>query len=208
MIKALFLIFEPHVAWERIAQSRRGLGFVLAFYLLPMMLIVTLVGGLGLVEWGKWQSATGRIQIFTLNEALIYETAQLLLMFLVVAVCAHLIKALGETFHGRHSYTQTFTVVAYGLSPVFLFRLLDVIPHMNPWLTWGLGVLASIVILYYGIPLVMQPDPPHAFGLYLMSCLLLIMVTGLERFLTAWYLSGHFAPLEDFVSNLAARLPF
>lgn len=54
----------------------------------------------------------------------------------------------------------------------------------------------------------MMPDPPHAFGLYLMNSLLLILITGLARFVTAWYLSGHFKPVEGLISAIAKRLPF
>ena len=38
--------------------------------------------------------------------------------------------------------------------------------------------MLSIKILYHGVPRIMLPDPPDAFGLYLMSALLLTMVTG------------------------------
>ena len=207
MIKALFLIFEPLVQWERVAQARRSLKFMLVSYLLPMLLIVAAVEGCGLVEWGKWQSTIGQIKHFSVGEALIYETGYLLLTFLVVAVCAHLVKSLGDTFHLRNSYQQAFTLVVYGLSPMFLFRLIDAVPEVNPWITWALGIMFSIKVLYYGVPRIMEPDPPHAFGLYLMSSVLLTMVTGLERFITAWYLSGHCRPISDFISNLASKLP-
>jgi len=53
----------------------------------------------------------------------------------------------------------------------------------------------------------MQPDPPDAFGLYLMSALLLAMVTALERFITAGCLGGNFKPVDNFISHLAASLP-
>jgi hypothetical protein len=55
------------------------------------------------------------------------------------------------------------------------------------------------------LPRVMEPDPPHAFGLYLMSSLLLILITGLARFVTAWYLAGKLARLEGLISGVAAK---
>jgi hypothetical protein len=129
-------------------------------------------------------------------------------MLAVILAGAHLIKMLGDTFRGRNTYAQAFTVAVYGLSPLFLLRLLDAFPSVNPWLTWGIGIMLTFKVLYHGVPVVMLPDPPHAFGLYFMSSLLLLLVTGLERFVTAWYLSGHFVPLENFVSHVAAKLPF
>ncbi len=208
MIKALFLIFEPEATWNRVALSKRGIGFTVGLYLLPMMLIVGAVEVFGLVKWGRWQPALGAIKTFPVREALIYETAELLLMVVIILVAAHLIKALGDTFHVRHTYANTLTVVIYGLSPVFLFRLLDVFPTINLWLPWAIGIMLTIKVLYTGVPRIMLPDPPDAFGLYLMSALLLAMITALERFITAGCLAGSFKPVNNLVSELAAKLPF
>ena len=37
MIKVFFLIFEPGVAWEKIALARRGLVFITGLQLLPLI---------------------------------------------------------------------------------------------------------------------------------------------------------------------------
>jgi hypothetical protein len=209
MIKALFLIFKTGAAWERVVKARRNLGSLLVFYLFPMMLLVAVVDGFGLAEWGEPQAGIfHRIQKFTVGHVMIYETAHALLTLLAIVVCAVLIKILGENFHGRYTYQQTFTLVIYGLSPMFLLRLLDAVPAIIPWATWGIGIALSIAVLHQGVWYVMQPAPPNAFALYLMSSLLLAAATGLERFVTAWYLRGHFKQLETLVSNLAAHLPF
>ena len=208
MIKALFLIFEPEAAWNRIALSRRGTGFIVGLYLLPMMLIVGGVEFFGLVKWGRWQPALGHIKNFKVSEALIYESAEMLLMAIVILAGAHFVKALGDTFHVRHTYANTLTVVIYGLSPVFMLRLLDVFPNVNLWLPWALGIMLTTKVLYTGVPRIMLPDPPDAFGLYLMSALLLAMVTALERFISAGCLGGSFKPVSNFISDFAARLPF
>ena len=209
MIKALFLIFKTGAAWERVVKARRNLGPLLALYLFPMMLLVAVVGGFGLVEWGEPQAGIfHRIHKSTVGEAVIFEAVHSLLTLLAIVVCAVLIKILGETFHGRFTYKQTFTLVIYGLSPMFLLRLLDAVPAILPWATWGIGITLSIAVLYQGIWHVMQPAPPNAFALYFMSSLLLATATGLERFVTAWYLAGRFQPAGNFISHLAAHPPF
>ena len=129
-------------------------------------------------------------------------------MALIVLAGAHFVKALGDTFQVRHTYANTLNVVIYGLSPVFLFRLLDVFPTVNLWLPWAIGIMLTTKVLYTGVPRIMLPDPPDAFGLYLMSALLLAMVTALERFITAGCLGGSLKPVSNLVSDLAARLPF
>jgi len=208
MIKALLLIFRPIQAWERIFRAQRSFAFVLLLYLTPMVLITVAVEGYGLVHWGQWQKDVTYLKKFTPGEAVVYEVAQALLTFGLVFLGAKIIKSLGETFHGRHTYTQAFTIVAYGLSPLFLLRLLDAFPWAGPWTTWGIGIVLCVSALYQGVPRVMMPDPPHAFGLYLMSSLLLVIITGLARFVTAWYLQGYFKSVEEVISRLAAQLPF
>jgi hypothetical protein len=207
MIKALLLIFDPMATWEGIFRARRSLVFVLVVYLLPLILLASAAEGYGLVHWGKWQGEIGRIKNVPVREAVIVEAAQFLLALVVVFVGANMIKAIGETFHGRHTYTQAFTTVAYGLSPLFLLRLLDAFSGISPWVSWAIGIILSIAVLYHGVPRMMEPDPPHAFGLFFMSALLLALVTGLVRLVTASYLQGRFAKLQVIVSDLAARLP-
>ena len=171
--------------------------------------MVAVVDGFGLVEWGEPQAGIfHRIQKFTAGQVVIYETAHSLMTLLVIVVCGFLIKILGETFHGRYTYKQTFTLVIYGLSPMFLLRLLDAVPAIH-----SVGQLGHWHRAFHrgsspGLWLVMQPAPPNAFALYFMSSLLLVAATGLERFVTAWYLAGRFQPAGNFISHLAAHLPF
>jgi len=205
MIKALLLIFEPFATWERIWRARRGVAFVLFLYLLPTLVLISAAEGYGLHHWG-WARELGPRRSYTRGEVIIFEVAQFLLLVGIVLIGARLIKSVGETFHGRHTFTQCFTLVAYGLSPLFLLHLLNAVKDISPWITWAIGIILSIAVLYQGVPRMMEPDPPHAFGLYLMSSLLLLFVTGLARFLTAWYLQGKFLTVDAFVTRLAERL--
>jgi hypothetical protein len=208
MIKALLLIFEPVQAWDRVVRARRSLVFILAFHLAPLLLLTAAAEGYGLVQWGKWQLDVIRLRRFGVSEAVIYECGQLLLSLGIVFIGAKVIKSLGETFHGRHTFTQAFTVAAYGFSPLFLLRLLDASSKVSPWVSWGIGILLSVGVLYAGLPRIMEPDPPHALGMYLMSALMLAITSGLARFITAWYLGGRFKSIEAIINNLGARLPF
>jgi uncharacterized membrane protein YecN with MAPEG domain len=207
MIKALLLIFDPIATWDGIVRAQRSLVSILLLFLLPLLLLTSACEAYGLVHWGKWQVDPSRIKKFSVSEAVIIEGAQLALSLAVVLAGTKLVKSIGETFRGRHTYTQAFRTVAYSLSPLFLMRLFDSFTGVNPWVTWAIGIMLTVAILYHGVPRMMEPDPSHAFGLYLMSALLLALVTALARFLTAGYLSGKFPMLQDIVSALIARLP-
>lgn len=208
MINALLLIIQPVSTWERIMRNRRGVASVVLWYLLPLIALSCLAEGYGLVRWGKYRGEVAHLTRFSVNEAVVIEVAQFLLFLMEVAIGARMIKAVGETFHGRHTYGQTFTAVAYGMGPFFLFHLLDAFASLSPWIPWAIGILLTMGVLYHGLPRLMEPDPPHAFGLYLMSSLLLLFITGLVRFVTAWYLAGKLPAVDAVVSSLAGRLPW
>ncbi|HUZ05852.1 MAG TPA: YIP1 family protein, partial [Candidatus Paceibacterota bacterium] len=194
--------------WERVAQSRRSFGFLFTLYLLPMVLTLAVLEGFSLMEWGRRQRDSGGVKIFHANEMVIYEIAQSLLTLAMVFICAQIVKSLCNTSYLRHNFTQGFTVAACGLSPLFLLRLLDVFPAVNPWLTWGVGILLCVTTLYHGLPRVIQPDPSQAFGLFLMCSVLFIMVTGLERFVTVWYLAGRIPGADNILSHITQHMPF
>jgi hypothetical protein len=201
MIKALLLILEPGRVWDRVVRARRGMAFILTVYLLPMILIATLVEGWGLAHWGKWQSRLQEIKHFPMNEVVAYELVQFVLLLATIFVCAQFIRTICRTFYGHQTFTQAFTVVAYGLSPMFLLKLLDIAPTMHPWVTWGIGITLSVWILYQGLPRVLLPDPTHAFGLYLVSCIVLVLATGTVRVLTGLYLLGNVSVSHSYLAR-------
>ena len=223
MIKALLLIFNPIATWDGILLAKRGVVSIVLVYLLPLLLLTSACEAYGLIHWGKAQRESlfenlihlgkGPHQIhylkkFSLGESLVIEAAQLLLSLVVVFAGAKLVKLMGETFRGRHTFHQAFTAVAYGLGPLFLLRLFDAFSGISPWVPWGVGIVLSIAVLYQGLPRAMEPDPAHAFGLYFMSAVLLASITGMARFVTAGCLQGEYPKLLAIVSDIAARLPF
>lgn len=211
MIKALMLIFNPAGTWGRIALYKRRWWVISILYLLPLLVITGAAEGYGLIHWGKPAGEVSQIKLYSNSNALIFEVLQLILFLVIVFIGARLIKAVAETFHARHTFNEAFTVAAYGLGPWFAIRIFDIFPGVTSWIYWSVwiaGILVSIGTLYHGIPLVMQPDPPQAFGMYVASSVLLLFLTGLVRFLTFWYLAGNFGKLDVFISDLVNRMPF
>ena len=211
MLKALLLILEPMSTWDKIFRARRGAVFILGVYLLPLLLVTSAVEGYSLVHWGRKRGETQELaqtKRFTCGEAVTFETAQMLLSLVVVLVSASIVNSIGQTFYGHRTFVQALSAVAYGLSPLFLLRLLDFFPGINPWVSWSIGIVLSLKVLYQGVPRMMEPDPSFAFALFVVSSLVVIIITGLLRFMTWWYLIGKLSQLDDLISGLAARLPF
>jgi len=208
IVKPFLLVFAPPWMWERESRQQRGVGFLFFLFVLPLLVLSSAPETLRLVKWGVLRGEFAHRKLFLLNEAVAFELIQFVLSLIVVFVSAQMVKAVGETFHGRHTYKQAFATVAYTLGPFFLIRLLDGIKDMPPWLSWGVGLLFAIRVLYSGVPRMMQPDPAHAFGFFIMGSFLLVLTTGLAELVTSCYLMGKFPGLDPIISGLAHRLPF
>ncbi|HEY5042338.1 MAG TPA: YIP1 family protein [Verrucomicrobiae bacterium] len=200
-----FLIFEPTVTWDRVALKQRGFGYIFFTYLLPFVLLATAVEGWGLATYGKWQPKVQRIREFSDTTVFRFEIIQALLLLAVVFVSAKLLQIASESFHGRRDFLPTFTTVAYGFSPMLLVYMFNASPNISPWIPWGLGVAATIWILYTGIARVLQPLPVHAFGIYLSAAFIVVLVSGLARLITAMYLLGQINLQQSPVTRLIGQ---
>lgn len=198
MIKTLLLIFRPGPTWEKIAHTPQNLAFVFFLFLLPLMALTSVGEVYGLVHWAKSYHEFGAATTLPLPMAIDYAAVQFLLSLIVLVCDAYVLKALGETFHGRHTYQRSFITLAFSLGPLFLFRLLHTAPVLHWWMAWAVGILFSLAVLYYGLGRVMQPDPTHALGLYFMTSVLLVITTFLAQLIASLVLKSKltvFAPL-------------
>jgi hypothetical protein len=184
MMTALLLIFDPSGTWEKLgAVPQHRVWRVFFGYLLPLMLLTTAVECFSMVKFGIRQGDVVTRVVMPSQELLIrYESVKTLLDLLVMFGGAWLLKKMGDGFHRRHSYHESFATLGYSLGPFMLGRLLNVFPAINPWIGYSAAILLALSALYTGIPRVMKPDPSSALGLYLMVSLGLIVITALAHF--------------------------
>lgn len=206
MIKVFFLIFEPSVAWEKIAQARRGFLYITTVHLMPLILLSTALEAWGLHRHGKWQPKFQWYKDFLPQEILNFEIIQFVFLVAMVFVSALLIYKISQTFQDRLTFLQAFTTTAYGFSPLFLLHFLDASAAIHPAVPWLIGVGMIMWILYQGIPRVMKPDPTHAFGVYISAMIVVILTSGLARLVTAMYLLGYMDLQHSWLSRKLAVL--
>jgi hypothetical protein len=203
MIKALLLLIRPVPTWNGIDLARRSIAYVFSLHLLPLILLTSVAEGYALMNWGKMHRGESTfLKKYALGEVVVIEIAQVLLYVGTAFLGAYAAKSFAGTFHRRHNYTGAFTAIAYGLGPLLVLRLGDLSSWLNPWVPWAVGMVLTVAVLYHGLPCILKPDPPHAFGLYVMTSMTLIVICGMHRLLTAFYFRGRFRELEQFISNL------
>jgi hypothetical protein len=205
MIDSVLLMFDARGSWERIVRTQRGPFLFLLTFLAPLLVVTGAIEGYGLRHWGKLQGVMSHPRTYSIGEAVVFESGQLLISLALVFIGAGVLKSLGGTSHARNTYRQAFTVVAYALSPFFLLRSLDAFTPISPWVSWAIGIFLALAALYHAVPQVMQPDALQAFGLYFMTAVLMVSITGVMGFIVAWYLQGRFPKLDALISCLGAR---
>jgi hypothetical protein len=87
---------------------------------------------------------------------------------------------------------------------MLLVHFLDFSATVHPAVPWLVGLMLAMWTLYQGIPRVMQPDPTHAFGVYLSSVIVVVLTSATTRAITGMYLLGYL----DFQHSWLARKIF
>lgn len=191
------MFFDPAMAWRLAAEAGRSYLRLIVLHFLPLASIGCVAEGYGMLHWGKRAGYFGATKMYALSEVVRYEAVRLTLALSAVVLVAVVLRVLANTFHVRNGFLPALTVAVFGLGPVFLLRVADAFPAVSPWLTWGIGAVLAVAVLYQGIPRVMRADPADAIGLYLASALLVVLVSGLAQLAAVFYLDAS----EVFASN-------
>lgn len=173
MIQAPLLILDSTGNWEKIAKAQRGYLFICLLHLLPLLVITIGLEVYALIHLGERRGITDQYSKISELVALRYGAVQFGLNLLLILCGAKLVQKLANNFNAQHTYHQCFTALAYGLSPLFLGRILDAVPFLNSWACFGIGMMLSVAVLYQGIPLLLKPDYAKALGLYFVTVALM-----------------------------------
>jgi Ni/Fe-hydrogenase subunit HybB-like protein len=159
-------------------------------YLLPLLVLVAVVEGHGLILMGRHQLAAGLANHFPLTRVCLFELAQAGLLLLLLLGAAVFIKSFGNACHRRNHLSQGLFLVFHAVGPLLLLQLFNGLPIMNLfWVSWLVGITLTLCTLYHGLPRIMRPDPPSAMGLFLASsCVLCLLLFG-ARLFTYCYLA-------------------
>jgi hypothetical protein len=189
MIRAFQMIFSPEGVWPKIAEKNRHMIFVLFLSTLPLILGCLALEGLGLERLGEPMGELGRADFerpLILKYLAVHLTADLFFLFLG----SYFLISVARSFEGRATYSQAFTTMAIGSSPIFLMHALDGIPQLHTWLCWGIGFGLAIRALYHGIAVNLKPEQTKGFGLYVVSIFIVGFLSGLGHFIAVQVLHG------------------
>jgi hypothetical protein len=191
MITAIQLIFSPFETWEKIALKQRGFLWVLGVYLVPALVICLGIEAYLLIQLGEKEGVLGDVVVkVPLALAIRYAGFYAALLLASVVVGAKFLALASESFNVHTTYLQCFTVMAYGFGPLILVRIFDGLPQINTWVCWALGAATATSVLYHGVGMILKPDQTKGFGLYLMSIIILVLMSGMTHFAAVEVLHG------------------
>ena len=205
MIRALSLVWDPATVWENIARDKKNLGYVFTAYFLPVMLLAALGEGFTLTQWGTWTAEGHGLMRFDFGQILIFETVRSAITCSIVGACSYLVWLLRDPFYARYNFSQSLVLVMYSLCPLFLLQVLNGIPGLNLWLSWGVGIYFSLRIFYPGVHTLAKTVPGSAAGLFFISSVAIISLTGAQRFMIIQCLTGHGSSINSFIFDLASK---
>ena len=183
MIRSLLILFAPLKAWEKIAEQSWSVLLIFFLSVGPLMVASCAFEGWAMIQFGAEKGSIGHIIRLDTNRIITFEIIQIGLGLFLLFVGAKFIQWSCHGFHTETTYKQSFTLTAYGLTPLFWVRFLDGIPQIPTWLCWGMGALGLLIAFYHGVALIIQPNTSAGFGMYLVSSATLIAISGLCHYL-------------------------
>jgi hypothetical protein len=205
MISALYLVFDPQRTWDKIVREERNIWFVFGYYLLPLMVVSMLPELFFLTKWGRTNPYTGLSTPMPIGKAFKDESLGLAGALLVILVMAWFIQLAFRGSNGRSSYRWSFILIAYTSGPMLLLRTMDGVPGLDPWLVLGAGIFLSLMVLYSGIPRVIQPAPSQALGVFIVASFVMVSLAATNQ-LETLVLTHYSLPAYD-LDNIKLDLP-
>ena len=192
MFKAFQLLFVPGRAWTTVVEANRGIASMVIISLFPLLILTAAAEGYAINHWGLNILSGNKNVTLSLSRVLHFEAVQFGVSWVMVIAGAVLIRWLSESFHFYPRFLRCFTVAAFGLSPVFLARLLNCIPAMNIWFSFSLGIVGLFYVLYQGIGIVLEPEQTKGFGLYLLTSIVFAFLSTMAHMINLMVLGGKF----------------
>ena len=190
MVRTLKLLFTPGQTWERMALNPPNAMTVALISLLPMMALTLGIEGYALLRLGEQVGGIGKQLQLAPERVIRYEVFYAAASLVVILAGSWLLKSVADSFGVLCKFGGVFVLLAYGFMPMFLLRILDGVPQVNTWICWIIGAVLAARILYHGVALWLKPEQTKGFGLFLVSMVYTLVLSGLVHFAAVQVLHG------------------
>ncbi len=184
MIRFCKLLSTPAPNWENLFEDPPSALKVFFIFFLPLLILSVGVESAGWyflqIRTSFLSSAPQSISVFE-EQIIRWQGIQLGLTLLLLLGLPLILKWVSESFGVRLIYSHAFLFVAYSLAPLVIIRIPDALPWINTWVCWGVGLLVSFRLLYHGAPYLLQRKLAGAFGFFMVTFLVFIVLTAISH---------------------------
>lgn len=143
------MLLTPKAEWERIAAETPDTNKLFVGYALPLLALGAICGLIGSTMIGM--PFIGRVPIaWGLTQAIFSVVVGLVSLF----ICAAIANALAPSFGSRQDMGRAQQLVVYGSTASMVAAVVTIFPPLG--ILAIVGGLYSIVLMYFGLPHVMQ----------------------------------------------------
>jgi hypothetical protein len=189
MLRLFRLLFSAPAEWERTSLNPPHPLVVLLVSLVPLMIVTLGVEYLGLMRWGEAHGELGSVRL-PQERVLKYVIFYALASVVVLLVGTVLLNNVATSFNLRGTFGKYFILMTLGYAPLFLARMLDALPQINTWLCWAIGAMLGMRVLYHGVALWLQPEQTKGLGVFLVTLIYTLVLSGLVHFASIQVLHG------------------
>lgn len=149
------IIIKPKETWGEIAKEKTDVKTVLLTYLAPLAVIPALSYIIGYSLVGI-RVPYGEYIRMPLTSSLITGVATFIFNIIGVFISAFVVKTISGYFSADTDFANSFKLIAYSATPVFLASIFNIIPALSVLSILG---LYGIYLLFLGIPALISNLP-------------------------------------------------
>jgi len=165
------ILLQPQTEWDRIEKEPTDAQKLIVGYVLPLAALAALCGLIGMSVFGY--GAFGVHVRVPMTAALVTAVLQLVMAVVGVFVLGFIINALAPTFGSRQDQNQAIKVAAYSMTASWLAGVFAIWP---PIAALGIVGLYSFVLLFMGLPRLMQTPADKKVGYFATVLIVAIIV--------------------------------
>ena len=184
MIRFWKLLTHPSPNWESLFEEPPSALKVFFIFFLPILILSIAVESAGWYFLQISASFTNQApQSMAVFEAQIirWQGIQLSLTMALLFFIPQILRWVSESFGVRLLYKDAFLFSLYAIVPLIMFRIPDALPWINTWICWTAGLLVSFRFLYHGAPYLLQRKLAGAFGFFMVTFLVFIVLTVISH---------------------------
>lgn len=153
LITIFRLFLTPTNGWRELLDSNPSIPRLFLLHVVPLACIPTLM----IVNAGKSDDALLLVDMLPASKLMFVGTIFFLVQLISVPIMALIIRQLGEVADISPSYESAFILAAVAPTPLWLSALSFFVPNFLVLIATGsLALMASVGLIYFGIPQVFQ----------------------------------------------------